>query len=243
MQTHPTDLGLPLVVIDRNTPPPILRLGKSAERIVVGNRIRRRTDPKLGVVREVRKCRVKEGVPEFRQLIRRHNDSMRLHASHLAGDLRSLFGLGRYQVNPSLLHPLAVADDIDRRSRCIRQLPGRDRLDARPVTLHRTPDTLLCVTDRSARHQRERVKRSGQPIQKRPNRHKLRFTGGAATRERDKLVMTALVEHVIGPRMPDEVLRLLVKEHPRRVFEVIFTRQHVRMPLQGAKTEQLDGPV
>ena len=180
---------------------------------------------------------------KLRKLIRRHDDAVGLHASHFSSDLRSLLRLRRNKVDPRLLHPLSIADRVDRRSRCVGQLAWGHAFDARPIPLDGSPDPLLRIPNRSARHQRERVERRGQPVEQSPNRHELRFARGTTARKPNEAVVTALVKHVVRPRVPNEVLALLVEEHLRRIFEVLLAGKHVRIPLQHPKTPQLNRPI
>ena len=55
--------------------------------------------------------------------------------------------------------------------------------------------------------------------------------------------MTALVEHVISPRVPDEIFRLLVEEHLRRIFEVLLLGKHLPDPLLAPEAVKLHRPV
>ncbi len=244
VQTDPTQLGLPLLIVDRNAPPPVDRLDESPEGVVVGDRVRRRANVEKRVVRKVRHRRVEEGMTQLTQLVGRDDDPRSLHASHLTRHLGCLLGLGRNQVNPRLFHPLPVPDRVNGRSRSIRELPWGHGLDARPIPLDGTPDPLLGVPNARGGDQRKRMERRGHPIQESPDGHEFRLAGRTAACETDELIVTALIQHVIGPRVPNKVLSFLIEENLSRVFEMLFDRQHLRRPpITVHEAVKLDRPI
>ena len=88
------------------------------------------------------------------------------------------------------------------------------------------------------------MERRGHPIQESPDGHEFRLAARTAACETDELIVTALIQHVIGPRVPNKVLSFLIEENLSRVFEVIFDGQHLRRPpITVHEAVKLDRPI
>ena len=243
MQTDATDLGLPAAGIHIDGPPPVLWLHKLAEGVVVACRVGRGANVQHRVVRHVGQRGVDQRVAQLRQLVGRQIDPESFHASHFASDFIAFAGFGGNQVNAGLFLPLAVFHHVDRRSRRIRKLGRGDIFDRRPIPLHGAPNSFLGVADRGRGQQSQRVIRSGEPIQQNPHRHEIRLAATPAACETDIPIMATLVQHRFGPRMPNEVLGLVIPKYFSRTFEVLFAPQPIGRATALAVHKKLDGPI